>query len=85
MIVDIILQAVGEIVGHVTGRAILSVVTPHIHVVPLSKTARVPKQGWFALTYTKDGRRYYFDDTVTATGVLFWVAVIVAVSIALSK
>jgi hypothetical protein len=85
MIVEVILEVVGEIVGYATGRAILSVLTPHIHVLPLSKAGGAPKQIWFSLTYTKDGRRYYFEETVTATGVLFWVAIVVAVSVALSK
>jgi hypothetical protein len=84
MIGDLIAQVVGEVVGYATGRVILSVFTPHIHVMPLSKAARPPKQDWFSLTYMRDGRRYYFDETVTATGVLFWVAIIIVVSIALS-
>ncbi len=85
MIGDLIAQIVGEVVGYATGRVILSVFTPHIHVTPRSKVARPPKQGWFSLTYKRDGRRYYFDETVTATGVLFWLAIIIVVSIALSE
>ena len=85
MIGDVIAQVVGEVIGYATGRVILSVFTPHIHVMPLSKAARPPKQGWFSLTYKRYGRRYYFDETVTATGVLFWVVIIIAVSVALSE
>jgi hypothetical protein len=84
VLVEIIVQIVGEIVGHSTGRIILSVVTPHIQVLPFSNSVSPPKQGWFSLTYTKDGQRYYFDETVMATGLLFWVTIIIAVSIALS-
>ena len=50
MIGDLIAQIVGEVVGYATGRVILSVFTPHIHVTPRSKVARPPKQGWFSLT-----------------------------------
>jgi hypothetical protein len=85
MIGDLIAQVVGEVVGYATGRVILSVFTPHIHVMPLSKVTRPPKQGWFSLTYLRDGRRYYFDEAVTAIGILFWVAIIIVVSIALSE
>jgi hypothetical protein len=85
MIADLIGQVVGEILGYATGRAILSVFTPHIRIAPLSKSFRPPKQSRFAFTYVQDGRRYYFDETVTTTGVLFWVVIIIAVSIALSK
>ena len=85
MIGDLIAQVVGEVVGYATGRVIFDGFTPHIRIVPLSKTARPPKQGWFSLTYIQGGRRYYFDETVTATGILFWVAIVVAVSIAWSR
>lgn len=85
MIGELIAQIVGEVVGYATGRVILSVVTPRIYVAPLSKSVRPPKQGWFSLTYMKDDRWYYFDETVTATGLLFWVAIIIAASIALAK
>lgn len=85
MIGEVIAQIVGEVVGYATGRIVLAVVTPHIHVVPLSKSLRPPKQGWFSLTYMKGSRRYYFDETVTAAGILFWLAIIITVSIALSK
>lgn len=85
MVGELIAQIVGEVVGYATGRAILTAFTPHIRIVPLSKSVRPPKQAWFSLTYTQGGRRYYFDETVTATGILFWVAIIVAVSVAWSS
>jgi hypothetical protein len=85
MIGELIAQVVGEVVGYATGRIILTAFTPHIRIVPLSKTARPPKQGWFSFTYTQGGRKYYFDETVTATGILFWVAIGIAASIAWSR
>ena len=85
MIGELIAQVVGEVVGYATGRAILTVFTPHIRIVPLSKTARPPKQRWFAFTYIQGGRKYYFDEAVTATGVLFWVAIVVVVAFAWSR
>jgi hypothetical protein len=85
MIGDLIAQVVGEVVGYATGRAILTIFTPHIRIVPLSKTARPPNQGWFAFTYIQGGRKYYFDETVTATGILFWVAILVVIAVAWSR
>ena len=85
MIGEIVIQIVGEIVGYATGRLLLSVFTPHIRIARLSASSRPPKQGRFALTYTRNGHRYYFDEAVTATGVLFWLVVIIAVSVAWSR
>ena len=85
MIGELIVQVVGEFVGYATGRVVLSVFTPHIRIAPLSKSTRPPKQRRFALTYTQGRCRYYFDETVIAVGVLIWVLIIIAVSLAWSR
>jgi hypothetical protein len=85
MLADLIGQIVGEIVGYATGRVVLSIFAPNIRVLPLSKVARPQKHGRFALTYVQDGQRYFFDGTVIAVGILSWLGVGIAVSIALAE
>jgi hypothetical protein len=81
MIGEVVAQFVGEVLCHGTGRVILSITTPGIRI---PKTAATPwprktVRSWFALTYARDGSRYYYDETVTFVGLLFWVAVVVAI------
>ena len=74
MLGEIIFQAIGEVLLYGTGRLVAAVFTPRIHV---SRTGADPspfvtRRGWFALTYSRDGRRYYYDSAVMLLGLLFW-------------
>jgi hypothetical protein len=82
---ELVFQLVGEILCYGTGRVIVRVFTPTIQVPPTSSDPwpRESKHRWFAMTYGRDGRRYYYESTVTFIGVLFWIVVAVAVIVAI--
>lgn len=85
MIGEIVAQFVGEILCYGTGRVIVQVFVPHIRIPKTSATPwpQMTKRRWFAATYERDGVRYFYEDTVTLVGVLFWVFVAVAIVVGL--
>jgi hypothetical protein len=81
MIGELIAQVVGEFLCYGTGRVVVSVFTPNICVSRSGANPWPSRRGrrWFALTYKQDGRRYYYDETVTFIGFLFWVALAIGI------
>jgi hypothetical protein len=81
MIGEVVAQFVGEVLCYGTGRMILSIMTPGIRIPKTAAThwPRKTARSWFALTYTRDGSRYYYDETVTLVGLLFSVAIVIAI------
>jgi hypothetical protein len=57
MIGEVFGQWKAEYAGYVTGKTIVSVVTPHIRVAPLKQSLAEPKQRWVSLTYVRGGTR----------------------------
>ena len=85
MIVEIIGEVVIWVVGHGTGRVLLSVFHPHVRIKPLTDAGDAPNRSWFAFTYTKDGQKFFHDDSVTFVGLLFWVVIVIVVAVALKN
>ena len=76
MIGDILFEVVGQMICYPTGRAIAAVATPHIKAsLSVSEPVGRAKRRAFALTFVRDGTRYYYQDTLTLLGLLFWMAV----------
>jgi hypothetical protein len=79
MIGEVLVQVVGEYVGYGTGRVLVALFTPHIRVAR-RETPPWPdplqKRKFFSFTFVRDGHRYYLSETITAIGVVFWVAAI---------
>ena len=74
MLGELVVQIVGEVLLYGTGRLVAAAFTPHIHVsrTGVDPPSSVPHRRWFALTYKRDGRRYYFESTITLLGLLAW-------------
>ena len=85
MIGEIVAEVVLTVVGYGTGRVLLSLFHPHIRIKPLSRPENGPNRSSFAFTYTKDGQKFFHDDTVTFVGVVFWVLIIIIVAVALKN
>ena len=77
MIVEIIGEVVIWVVGHGTGRVLLSVFHPHVRIKPLTDAGDAPN--------TKDGQKFFHDDAVTFVGLLFWVVIVIVVAVALKN
>jgi hypothetical protein len=76
LIGEILGQALFELVFYGTGRVVAAMFTPHILVAPFTDKRSEPRGPWYALTYARDGQRFYRVEGVAMLGLLFWLAAV---------
>jgi len=74
VVFELIAQLVLEVLCYGTGRIIAALLTPTIHA-ELRDPPRAQRRSFWALTYVQSGRRYYYHETLTVLGLLFWVGI----------
>jgi len=65
---DEILKFIFELFCHKTGKFILSLFFPRIDV---EKSKHKKKYSW-GFTYKRYGSRYFYEETLTLVGLIFW-------------
>jgi hypothetical protein len=76
LIGEILGQALGEYAFYGTGRVVAMMFTPHIGVPPFSDKRSEPPSPWYALTFDRNGKRFYRIEGLLMLGVLFWAAAV---------
>ena len=78
----ILLKIVFEIVLYLSGKAVAIVVFPRLVVAPYEKQRTSPKFWSFSFTYTKNGKKHLYTESVVFIGLCFWVVVGLLVALA---
>ena len=63
-------EIVFEILAYCAGKAVATVLLPHLKIDTLSKQQSEPQGRWWAFTYVRGGHRYLYTKSIQAIGVV---------------
>jgi hypothetical protein len=74
-ILEVLVQAVFEVLLYGTGRGFAMFFLPHLGIEDAKHTEAKTQRRWWSLTYIKGGRRMLYDEALQLIGLCFWVIV----------